>query len=215
MAWVLDEVTERAAEYFKDHDTIEMVIRNFRKQFAPFEFPKIKWVDEIKNNPINQNQIRNVVRHLNQNNKKLDQIIPKLDQIFQPLQNMQILSILNTALSAANLVATVAGMIMICHKLDNIDHKLDEIQKEVADIKEINYEIQIAKPCRKLVDDYKLLSPALSKGVIVPEETLVNLIRECKDFIISIYNLRNNLPLDAVLSLIFMLLLEMLWQSRR
>ena len=206
MPWVVDEASKRALEYFQNHDKVEMVLRNIKKQYAPFEDLKIKWVDEVKNKTIDQNAIRHLVRTADRNSAQLDQILPKLDQIFKPMQNLQILSILNTALSAANLVATVAGMVIICNKLNSIDHKLDEIQKEIADVKEINYEMQIAKPCRKLVDDYKLLTPALSKGKPVSEEQLVNLIRECKDYIISIYNLRNNLPLDAALSLIFMLL---------
>ena len=183
-----------------------MVLRTIQQKYAPFEDLKIKWVDDVKDKVIDQNAIRKLVRNVEKNSAKLDQILPKLDQIFRPLQNLQILSILNTALSAANLVATVAGMVIICNKLNNIDHKLDEIQQEIADIKEINYEMQIAKPCRKLADDYKLLTAALSAGKPVSETALINLIRECKDYIISIYNLRNHLPMDAVLSLIFMLL---------
>lgn len=206
MPWVVDEASKRAIEYFQNHDKVEMVLRTIKKQYAPFEDLKIKWIDEVKDKAIDQNTIRHLVRTADSNSAKLNQIIPKLDQIFKPLQNLQILSILNTALSAANLVATIAGMVIICNKLNSIDHKLNEIQKEIADVKEINYEMQIAKPCRKLVDDYKLLTPALSKGKPVSEERLINLIRECKDYIISIYNLRNNLPLEAALSLIFSLL---------
>ena len=206
MPWVVDEASKRAIEYFQNHEKVEMVLRTIKKQYAPFEDLKIKWVDEVKNNTIDQNTIRHLVRTADRNSAKLNQIIPKLDQIFKPLQNLQIMSILNTALSAANLVATVAGMVIICNKLNSIDHKLDEIQREIADVKKINYEIQIAKPCRKLVDDYSLLTSTLRKGKPVSEEKLINLIRECKEYIISLYKLRNNLPLDAVLNLIFTLL---------
>ena len=213
MPWIVEEATKRAMEHFKNHDTIEMVIRNAKKAYTPYENVKMKWVEEVKEKTVDQNTIRNLVRNLNKNNTKLDQIIPRLDQIFTPLQNVQILSIMNTALSAANLVATVAGMVIICNKLNNIDRKLDEIQREikvlqktVEDNKKIDVEMQINKPCRKLVDDYKMLTPALSKGKPVPEEKLIGLIQECKDYIISLNNLRDSLPLDAILNLMFTLL---------
>lgn len=205
MPWIIDGAAERAQEYFKNHGKVEMVLRAINGRTMPYEHFEVKWVKEVKEKTIDQNMIRHLVRTADRNSARLNQIIPKLDQIFRPLQNLQILSILNTALSAANLVATVAGMVIICNKLNNIDHKLDEIQKEIAAVKEINFEMQIANPCRKLVDDYKLLTPALSKGKPVSEEKLINLIRDCKEYIISIYRLRNSLPLDSVLSLIFML----------
>lgn len=206
MPWIIDEATKRALEYFKDHEEVEMVLRHLKGEYAPFENLKLKWVDEVKEKVVDQDTIRNIVRNMNKNTKKLDQIIPKLDQIFKPLQNVQILSILNTALSAANLVATVAGMVIICNKLNKIDYKLDEIKQEIAAVKNIDFEMLIRKPCRQIVDDYKFLVPDLSKDKPVPEEKLIKLIRECKDYIISLYTLRNDLPLDAVLNLIFMLL---------
>ena len=206
MPWVIEEASKRAQEYFQNHEKVEMVLRTIKSQYAPFEDLKIKWVDEVKEETFDQDAIRKLIRNPLRDMEKLDKILPKLDQIFKPFQNPEILAILNTALSAANLVATVTGTIIICNKLNSIDHRLDEIQKQISDTKEINYEMQIAKPCRKLVDDYKLLMPALSKGIPISEDKLNNLIRGCKDYIISIYNLRNNLSLDAALTLIFLLL---------
>lgn len=206
MPWIIDEASRRAMEWLQSHEKVEMVIRGVKKEYAPFEDLKFKYVDEIKEKSISQSTIRHLVRTSEANSDKLDQILPKLDKIFQPLQNLQILSILNTALSAVNLVATVAGMVIIYNKLDHIDHKLDEIKKTIADVKNIDFEMQIAKPCRKLVDDYKMLTPAIKNGKPVSEDTLIALIRECKDNIISIYTLRNSIPMDSVLSLSFTLL---------
>ncbi len=208
MPWIIDDPTPRAVEHFKDSGKVEMAVRHLNKRFAPYENLAVKWVDDTKDKAIDEKVVRNLMRNVKQNNKKINELLPKLDQIFQPLQNLQILSILNTALSAANLVATVAGMIIICDKLNGIERKLDRIQKEIADLKEIDFELQIYKPCRKLVDDYKMLTPDLTKGKFIPEEKLITLIRECKDYIISIYNLqaRKILPMDVALNLIFDLL---------
>ena len=206
MPWVIDEASQKALDYFQNHEKVEMVIRDLKKRYEPFEDMVIKWADDFQDDKIDENMIRDLIRNQKKDSVKLDQIMPKLDQIFKPMQNLQILSILNTALSAANLVASVAGTVVICSKLNNLDYRLNDLQKEVADIKEINYETQIAGPCRKLMDDYKLLAPSLRKGKLAVEDKVINLIRECKDHIISIYNLRYNLPLDVVLSLIFMLL---------
>ena len=206
MPWIIEEATKRAEEQFKNRGQIEMAMRKAKKAFDKYENVKVKWVDEVKDKSIDQNTIRLVVRNMNKNNAKLDQIIPKLDQIFVPLQNLQILSVLNTALAAANLVATVAGMVVICNKLNSMDHKLDAIQKEIAAVQNFNNEMQINNPCSKMIDDYKMLEAALKRGKPVPEAKIEELINNCKVYINSIYNLQDSLSMDSALSMMFTLL---------
>ena len=64
MPWVIDEASKRAFEHFQNHDEVEMVIRNLKKQYAPFENLKIKWVDEVKEKTFDQNTIRKMMRNM-------------------------------------------------------------------------------------------------------------------------------------------------------
>ncbi len=120
--------------------------------------------------------------------------------------NMAMLSKLNIALAAANMVATIACAVVICNKLNKIDQKLDGMQKELGDLKDINFETQIANPCRMLIGDYKIITDSLEKKKPVSEDEMVALIRGCQNYLVSLYNLRGKLPMDPVLSLIFTLL---------
>ena len=113
---------------------------------------------------------------------------------------------LNGALQMANFVATIVCTIIICDKLDRMDQKLDEIQKTIDDVKDINYEMQIAGPCRELIDDYKLLADHLGKGETVSASELMNLIRKYQSQLVSLYNLTGKIPMDAALDLIFTML---------
>ena len=116
------------------------------------------------------------------------------------------LSKLNVAMQAANLAATIVGTVIICGKLDRINHKLSELQKATEDLKDFNFEMQIAFPCRKLTGDYKLFADSLRKEKPVSGEELVELIRECQNYLVSLHNLSGKIPIDMALDLIFTLL---------
>ena len=120
--------------------------------------------------------------------------------------NSEINDKLNIALSAANIVATIVCAVIICDKLNKINQKLDNMQKEIGDLKDINFETQIANPCRLLIGDYKVIADRLKKEKTVSQEELIGLIRGCQSYLVSLYNLREKLSVDPVLSLIFALL---------
>ena len=58
----------------------------------------------------------------------------------------------------------------------------------------------------KEILDLLSLADKLKKGKAVSGEELVDLIRECQNYIVSLYNLSGKIPLDAALDLIFTLL---------
>ena len=122
------------------------------------------------------------------------------------LNNLAVMGKLQIALQVANIATTVACTVIICNKLNKIDQKLNDIQKDIADIKDIDFELQIAHPCRTLIGDYKMITDRLRKGQIVSETEWVTLIRGCQNYIMSLYNLRDKMPLDPILTLIFILL---------
>lgn len=112
----------------------------------------------------------------------------------------------NIAMQVINLAATIVCTVIICKKLDKVDRKLDEIQKATANLQDFNFEMQVAHPCRKLIGDYKLLADKLKKGKPVSGAELVELIRECQNYLISLHNLSGKIPMDSSLDLIFTLL---------
>ena len=113
---------------------------------------------------------------------------------------------LGIALQVANIVATIACTVIICGKLNKVDQKLDAIRKEISDLKDINFETQIAHPCRELLGDYKLLGDKLKKNKPVTEDEFITLIRGLHNYLVSIYNLSSKLPMDASLDLMLTLL---------
>ena len=113
---------------------------------------------------------------------------------------------LGIALQVANIVATIACTVIICGKLNKVDQKLDAIRQEISDLKDINFETQIAHPCRELLGDYKLLGDKLKKNKPVTEEEFITLIRGLHNYLVSIYNLSSKLPMDTSLDLMLTLL---------
>ncbi len=132
-------------------------------------------------------------------------IFPKLGQIFGSLQNLQIMSVLNLAMSAANLAATIKGFQEINVRLDHIEAQLSAIRQGIDDAKTIDYEMQIAKPCRSIVSQYKDISALYQKEKPISENGLISLLDESKEFIISMYNLRGVYSLQVALQIIFMM----------
>ncbi len=110
------------------------------------------------------------------------------------------------ALQAANLVATIVSAVIICDKLNKVNQKLDSIQRELGDLKDINFETQIALPCRELIGDYKLIVDKLNKGKPVSEDEFALQIRGIQNYLIALYNLRCKLPMDVTLDLMITLL---------
>ena len=132
-------------------------------------------------------------------------LFPCLGQVFGALQNMQILNVLNLAMSAANLAATMKGFQEINERLDRIEEQLSDIKQGIDNVQKTNFELQIAKPCRSIVSQYKDLSVLYRDGKPISEKELVALIDESKEFIISMYNLREIYTLQVALKMIFML----------
>ena len=83
---------------------------------------------------------------------------------------------------------------------------MDEIQKATADLKDFNFEMQIAHPCRELIGDYKLIIDNLQKGKPVSRDEMVSLIRSCQNYLVSLYNLRGKIQMESALDMIFTLL---------
>lgn len=110
------------------------------------------------------------------------------------------------ALQAANLIATIVSAVIICDKLNKVNQRLDSIQRDLGDLKDINFETQIALPCRELIGDYKLIVDKLNKGKPVSEKEFAEQIRGIQNYLIALYNLRGKLPMDAVLDLMITLL---------
>ena len=113
---------------------------------------------------------------------------------------------LQIALQVANLAATIISAVIICNKLNKLDKKMDEIQRATADLKDFNFEMQIAHPCRELVGDYKLITDNLKKGKPVSRDEMVSLIRSCQNYLVSLYNLRGKIQMESALDMIFTLL---------
>ena len=117
-----------------------------------------------------------------------------------------VLGKLRVAMQVVNVVTSIAGTVIMCQKLNKVDQKLDDIRKEISDIKDINFETQIALPCRELLGDYKMLGDNLRKGKPVEEAEFVKLIRGLQNYMVSIYNLGTKLPMDASLDVLLTLL---------
>lgn len=225
MDLVLQNVPEEMAKYLLDNEHAEIVIRELNKRFRNFEKIAVKVAETDKNNidqPIRDAfnkfvSIRNLsntspvhMHTLLQNKTNIPQVIeqyfPQINEIFMPLKNLQIMSILNTALSASTLIATVAGMVIICNKLDGIDRKLGELADSVREHKELNIETDIASPCRELVKDYKIISTDLNRKKPVEKKEVENLIRGCQKYLEILYRQRKTLPMDQLLGLMFSLI---------
>ena len=113
---------------------------------------------------------------------------------------------LQGAMQVINLAATIASTVIICGKLNMIDSQLDEMRKDTADLKDINFELQLANPCRELISNYKVLSDQLRRGKIVSSAELLTQIRKCRSYLVSLHQLCDKLPMEPVLELIFTLL---------
>ena len=161
---------------------IEVVIRDAKKRFEKFLKLPIEELEKEKN-------------------------------AFQPDQlgmlfknNAAALGKLNVAFGALNMVATIASTVIICQELDKIKGQIDDLKSSVEKLAEMNFEIQIARPCRDMLAEYKLLSNKLEKNKPISEGDLVQLIRGLNNYLITLYNLKDKCDLDAVLNLIFSLL---------
>lgn len=192
------EVPEEIVKKYNG-ETIEFFKRKAESKYDKFVKTVVREFDPAKDEPLSP--VRPNVMNPNQVRK----IFPKLDQVFGTLKNVQILSILNLAMSAANLAATIKGFQEINCRLDNIEAQLSEIKKGVDNVQKTNFELQIAQKCRSIVSRYKDLSVLFEKGKPISEKELIALIDDSKEFIISMYNLRNVYTLQVALKIIFML----------
>ncbi len=204
MDLLLENVPEELAKQLLDKDFAEVAVRNAKQRFKEFFKFAVKQVEKSADKKKIGEKIHKVVKQKDLLNMK--EMANNLNQMFNVLQNTQILGILSSALSAAGLVATIAGIAIICDQLNGIDKKLDDIKKNINDHKKMNFETDINKPCRMLVADYKLIGKKIEDGDPVTEKEVSTLIRDCHEYIITLYNLRDVCSLDAVLGLIFTLL---------
>lgn len=196
MAQIVIEVPDAIAAKYNGQ-----AIEFFKRQ-AHSEYGKmVKGVARV----LDEKELRKLGRLNVLNPNVIREVFPKLEKIFAQLKNVQILSVLNFAMAAANLMVTVQGFEEINRRLDNIEAQLTEIKQGIDKLQAQAYELDIAKPCRVLVSKYKDISDLYQKGKPINEKELISLIDECKEYIISMYNLRSNYPLDVVLSIIFRL----------
>lgn len=192
------EVTKDVAEKYNGKE-IEFFKRSAEAKYGKFVKAVARMMDPAKDKEIK------LPRPNVANPNVVKDLFPRLGQIFGTLQNMQILSVLNLAMSAANLAATMKGFQEINERLDRIEEQLLEVKKGIDNVQKTNFELQIAKPCRAIVSQYKDLSALYRDGKPIFEKELVALIDNSKEFIISMYNLKEVYSLQVALKMIFML----------
>ena len=204
MDLTLFNVPEDIAQKMLKEGFAEVVKRKGNQRFDLFKKLAVGVAQESEGDSINYERVRAILR--GKNPLKIQKLLPNLESLFSSMNTLKLMSSLTIALSAANLVSTIAGIAIICRKLDTVDQKLNEVQKGLKDSEMRDIEIHIARPCREIVDDYKLIGDRIQKGEDVPENELITLIRKCKDYLLTLYNLRRHCELSAVLNLIFTLL---------
>ncbi len=133
-------------------------------------------------------------------------LVQLADHSKKPSVNPEVFSKLNVALTAVNIAATIACTVIICNKLNGMNDKLDQIQRQLEEIKDIQLKTTILKENSKLVEDYLINGKKLKQGGKLSKEELMSFIRSCNQNINTLYSIRNDVNLDAVLEEIFLLL---------
>lgn len=192
------EVAKDVAEKYNGEE-IEFFKRTAEAKYGKFVKAVARLMDPAKDKEIE------LLRPNVANPGLVKDLFPRLGQVFGALQNMQILNVLNLAMSAANLAATMKGFQEINERLDRIEEQLLEVKQGIDKVQKTNFELQIAKPCRSIVSQYKDLSVLYRDEKPISEKELVALIDDSKEFIISMYNLKEVYSLQVALKMIFML----------
>ena len=201
---LLQDVPDELAKELLNKDYAEVALRNLKQRFKKFFKLDVKIADKNDKKKDLAEEIHHIIKSKDKN--KINDLADNMNQVFNSLKNTQITGILSSALSAAGLVATVVGTIMICDHLNEIDEKLDQLRTDISDHKNMNFETDINMPCRRIVDDYKVLGKKLKDRDPVSEAEMIKMIRDSHDYIITLYKIRKNCSLDTVLNLIFTLL---------
>ena len=221
----LAELPIEVIEYARNHDnTLEVVVRNAKKQFMKIAKIAIDDISSEKKNPekdifeqlfqdfFDANSLNHVIPNAIRNVIKKPEFTP--DQI-QKLVLQQILKNSNKAdnlqpvqiiLESLNLVATIASTVIICDKLNHLDQKLDKIAGQIDEVKRIQFETYIRKPCKEIILEYKELSSTVESGSSVEKKALVDTIKTCYHCIDSALSLRHEFSFDSVLPIIYTLL---------
>ena len=154
--------------------------------------------------------LANLSRNQAQNTALLKNMAGNVNSIYSKVSCIQALSWLNGALSVCNLAATVISTAVICKKLnaiserlDIISDKLESIDNKVSSVKRVQYETNIAKPCRDLIREYKMILDDLENGREVSKDKLVETINACCSQIETIYKLRAEYNMNDVLLLLY------------
>ena len=67
MAWIAEEVSQRAAEYFQNKDKVEIAVRLANGQQDTYETVRMKWVEEAKEKVTDSETIRKLIRNSKKN----------------------------------------------------------------------------------------------------------------------------------------------------
>ena len=143
-------------------------------------------------------QVRDLIRK--QDYMGLQQVLIQMTDAWNQIPSK--IMWVGTALSALNLAATITSTAIICQKLDKLSTKLDKLTQSVESIKRIQLESGILKPCRALIQEYKVFSSDAEKGKPVSEEKLLDAIKKCHMCLVSAFELRTEFSLEAMLEII-------------
>lgn len=120
--------------------------------------------------------------------------------------NTAMMSTFGIAMEAANLLATIVGTVIICDKLNNMSKQLDEIRKGLEQLKDIQLKTTVLQSDILLVENYKIYSDNLKKGIPIPKKEMITFIRDCNRNINLWASINEETNLETVLGEIFVLL---------
>lgn len=163
---------------------------------------------------INPQEIRRNLASLSktqmQNSALLKNMSQNVNSIYSVVSSVQAISWLNAALSIANIATTIISTVVICKKLNEINEKLDvisiqleNVDKKISSLKRIQFETSIAKPCRDLVRDYKVIIDEFENDIPVSKNKMISMINNCCSQIETIINLRSEYDMNDMLLLLY------------
>ena len=153
-----------------------------------------------------RNQLRQMERERDYNNKRIDEVLNEMPLIFHSLDSLKRESSVIYQLSVANLSATLSGNETIAKKLDYLSGQIESIDKKINRTLKHDYVKDIKTPSNDVIRMYCEITFSLKQGKKVSEEKFFETIRNCCGLLESIYDLRNDIGFDNAVGLIYGLL---------
>ena len=110
------------------------------------------------------------------------------------------------AFSAAIFAMTNTGFQTLSDELLSFDRKLMQISTQIGSVKNINFETDIASVFRKVYWRYTTVVDQIQHKELLSGPDMRNLLMDCNDLIITLINLRQDLPPEVVFDMLLYLL---------